>query len=98
MRGGVKVTPVTFEHDVKGALTKVRPDEVDAALVYRTDAKAAAADVEGIEFDESAKAINDYPIVVLKGAPNKKGGTAFVDYVLSDKGETVLTKAGFQAP
>lgn len=96
--GGVKLTPVTREPDVKGALTKVRIGEVDAALVYRTDAEAAATDVDGIEFDESAKAINDYPIVVLKDAPNKAGAKAFVAYVLSDKGKAVLTKAGFQAP
>lgn len=96
--GAVKVSPVTREPDVKGALTKVRMGEVDAALIYRTDAKSAAADVEGIEFDESAKAINDYPIVALKDAPNNAGAKAFVAYVLSDKAKAVLTQAGFQAP
>src|SRR6185437_15110401 len=56
---GVKITPVTLEQDVKAALSKVKLGEVDAALVYRTDAKAAASDVDGIEFPESAGAIND---------------------------------------
>jgi molybdate transport system substrate-binding protein len=92
----VSITPVTFEQDVKAALTKVRLGEVDAALVYRTDAKAAAADVDGIEFPESAGAINDYPIVVLKDAPHPAGARAFVAYVLSDRGKAVLTRAGFQ--
>jgi molybdate transport system substrate-binding protein len=95
---GVKLTPVTLEQDVKGALAKVKLGEVDAALVYRTDAKAAASDVDGIEFPESAKAINEYPIVVLKNAPNKAGAQAFLSYVLSDKAKAVLTQAGFQAP
>ncbi|GAA4263169.1 molybdate ABC transporter substrate-binding protein [Dactylosporangium darangshiense] len=95
---GVKLTPVTLEQDVKGALSKVKLGEVDAALVYRTDAKASAADVEGVEFPESAGAINDYPIVVLKNAPNAAGAQAFVAWVLSDKGKTVLANAGFQAP
>lgn len=94
----VKLTPVTLEQDVKGALSKVKLGEVDAALVYRTDAKAAAADVDGIEFPESAAAINEYPITVLKSAPNKTGAQAFVAYVLSDAGKSVLTQAGFQAP
>ena len=94
----VKVTPVTLEQDVKAALAKVKLGEVDAALVYRTDAKAAVADVDGVEFPESASAINDYPIIVLKNAPNKTGAQAFIDYVLSDKGRTILTAAGFQAP
>ncbi|MFJ6194798.1 molybdate ABC transporter substrate-binding protein [Micromonospora sp. NPDC092111] len=94
----VTLTPVTLEQDVKGALSKVKLGEVDAALVYRTDARAAAADVDGIEFPESAGAINDYPIIVLKNAANKAGAQAFVAYVLSDLGRTALTNAGFQAP
>ncbi|WP_328474335.1 molybdate ABC transporter substrate-binding protein [Actinoplanes sp. NBC_00393] len=93
-----KITPVTLEQDVKAALSKVKLGEVDAALVYRTDAKAAAADVDAVEFPESDKAINDYPIVVLKDAKNTAGAQAFLDYVLSADGTKVLTDAGFQAP
>jgi molybdate transport system substrate-binding protein len=93
----VKITPVTQEQDVKAALSKVKLGEVDAALVYRTDAKAASSDVDGVEFPESASAINEYPIVVLKNAPNKTGAQAFVAWVRSDKGSAVLTAAGFQA-
>jgi molybdate transport system substrate-binding protein len=96
--GGVTLTPVTLEQDVKAALSKVTLGEVDAALVYRTDAKAATGDVDAVEFPGSAQAVNDYPIVVLKDAANPAGARAFVDYVLSDKGRTVLTEAGFQAP
>jgi molybdate transport system substrate-binding protein len=95
---GVKITPVTLEQDVKAALSKVKLGEVDAALAYRTDAKASAADVDAVEFPESAKAINNYPIAVLKGAKNPAGAQAFIDYVLSADGAKVLTEAGFQAP
>jgi molybdate transport system substrate-binding protein len=94
----VNLTPVTKETDVKAALSKVKLGEVDAALVYRTDAKSAATDVDGIEFPGSSSAINEYPIVALKGAANKSGADAFVAYVLSDKGKAVLTQFGFQAP
>jgi len=93
---GVAVTPVTLERDVKAALTKVRLGEVDAALVYRTDARAAAGQVDGIEFAESTATVNDYPIVALPGAPNPTGAAAFVAYVLSEPARTVLTEAGFQ--
>jgi molybdate transport system substrate-binding protein len=95
---GMTLTPVTLEQDVKAALSKLKLGEVDAALVYRTDAKAAASDVDGVEFPESAGAVNDYPIVALKGAPNKAAARAFVQYVLSGEGKAVLTRAGFQAP
>ncbi|HEV7896448.1 MAG TPA: molybdate ABC transporter substrate-binding protein [Planosporangium sp.] len=94
----IQVTPVTLEQDVKAALSKVKLGEVDAALVYRTDAKAAASDVDGIEFPESAQAINNYPIVALKNAPNAAGAAAFVAYVESAAAQRVLTDAGFQQP
>jgi molybdate transport system substrate-binding protein len=96
--GNVKVTPVTQEQDVKAALSKVTLGEVDAALVYRTDAKAAGDKVTGIEFPESAQAINDYPIAVLANAPNPTGATAFVRFVLTAPELAVLTAAGFQEP
>ncbi|MEV0809590.1 molybdate ABC transporter substrate-binding protein [Micromonospora sp. NPDC050200] len=95
---GVQLTPVTLEQDVKGALSKVTLGEVDAALVYRTDVRSAAAQVDGVDFPESAGAVNDYPLVVLKDAPNPTAARAFVEHVLSDQGRAVLTGAGFQPP
>ncbi|GAB2619149.1 molybdate-binding protein [Paractinoplanes abujensis] len=95
---GVDVEPVTLEQDVKAALSKVKLGEVDAALVYRTDAKAASADVDGVEFPESAGAINDYPIVALKNAPNPSAAASFVAFVRSEPALKILTDAGFQQP
>jgi len=37
----VKLTPASFEQDVKATLTKVELGEADAALVYRTDVNTA---------------------------------------------------------
>jgi molybdate transport system substrate-binding protein len=90
--------PVTQEQDVKAALSKVKLGEVDAALVYRTDVRASASDVDAVEFPESANAINDYPIVALTGAPNPGGAAAFVAYVRSEPAQRVLADAGFQKP
>ncbi len=95
---GVKITPVTLEQDVKATLTKVKLGEVDAALVYRTDVKAAAGAVEGIDFPEAGKAVNDCLIVALADAPNPTAAKAFVGYVLGDRGRAVLAEAGFQTP
>jgi len=95
---GLRLTPVTEEQDVKSALSKVKLGEVDAALVYRTDVHSAAADVDGIEFPESAKAINDYPIVALKTAPNPSGAAAFVAFVQTPAELKVLSDVGFQRP
>jgi molybdate transport system substrate-binding protein len=95
---GVRLTPVTFEQDVKQALSKVRLGEVDAALVYRTDTRAAASDVDGVEFPESAAAINEYSIILLKNSRNKTLAAAFLTAVLTTPGQTALTQAGFQVP
>jgi molybdate transport system substrate-binding protein len=95
---GVTAEPDTEEEDVKAALTKVRLGEVDAALVYVTDVQAAGSDVEGIQVPEAQKAINEYPVCSLEAAPNPKAAQAFVDLVLSDKGQEALTAAGFRKP
>jgi molybdate transport system substrate-binding protein len=90
--------PDTLEKDVKAALTKVSLGEVDAALVYKTDVLSAKDKVEGIDFPEAAQAVNDYPIATLTTAKNADGAKAFVDFVLSAQGKTVLTAAGFDVP
>ncbi|GGV91935.1 molybdate-binding protein [Streptomyces gelaticus] len=95
---GLGLTPISYEQDVKGALTKVELKEADAAVVYRTDVKAAGDKVEGVEFPESAKAVNDYPIALLKDAPNADASKAFIALVQSAEGQKVLTGAGFLKP
>jgi molybdate transport system substrate-binding protein len=60
--------PDSLEQDVKAALAKVSLGEVDAALIYKTDVLAAKDKVEGIEFPEADKAINEYPIATLTNA------------------------------
>jgi len=95
---GLKLTPVSYEQDVKSALTKVELKEADAAVVYRTDVKAAGDKVEGVEFPESAKAVNDCPIVSLKHAGNTAGAKAFIALVKSAEGQKVMTTSGFLSP
>ncbi|MBQ0916152.1 molybdate ABC transporter substrate-binding protein [Streptomyces sp. RM99] len=96
--GGLDLTPVSYEQDVKAALTKVELKEADAALVYRTDVRAAGGKVAGVDFPEAAEAVNDYPITVLEDAPNPGAAKAFVALVKSAEGQRVLTDAGFGTP
>jgi molybdate transport system substrate-binding protein len=96
--GGVRVTPVSYEQNVKSALNKVVLKEADAALVYRTDVQAAGGTVEGVDFPESAKAVNEYPIVRLKHAKNTAAADAFIALVRSAEGQKVLGEAGFLTP
>lgn len=96
--GSLKLTPVSYEEDVKSALNKVVLKEADAAVVYKTDVQAAGGKVEGVDFPESADAINDYPITLLEDAPNTATAEAFVELVRSGEGQKVLTGAGFLKP
>ncbi|MFF7066651.1 molybdate ABC transporter substrate-binding protein [Streptomyces pseudovenezuelae] len=94
----LKLTPVSYEQDVKSALTKVELKEADAAVVYKTDVHAAGDKVEGVEFPESADAVNDYPITLLKGTQHAETAKAFIALVRSAEGQKVLTGAGFLKP
>lgn len=94
---GLTPAPDTLERDVKAVLTKVRLDEADAGLVYRTDVIAAGDAVEPIELPEAGSAVNDYPIALLTGSPNPDVATVFIAFVLAE-GQAVLSAAGFGAP
>ncbi|MFC9548326.1 molybdate ABC transporter substrate-binding protein [Streptomyces sp. NPDC056956] len=95
---GVGLTPASYERDVKSALTKVELNEADAAVVYRTDVRAAGDRVEGVEFPEAAEAGTDYPIALLEHAPNPTAAKAFLTLVRSAEGRRVLDGAGFLKP
>ncbi|MGW8062971.1 molybdate ABC transporter substrate-binding protein [Streptomyces ziwulingensis] len=96
--GGLDLTPVSYEQDVKSALTKVELKEADAALVYKTDVKAAGGKVTGVDFPEAAEAVNDYPIALLEDAPHADAAQVFIELVKSAEGQRVLTDAGFRTP
>lgn len=86
--------PVTEEVDVKAVLARVVAGEVDAGLVYRTDARAAGNAVDTVEAGPAA------PSTVYEIAPldETTAATEFLDLVLGDSGQAVLRDAGFQAP
>ncbi|HET8541841.1 MAG TPA: substrate-binding domain-containing protein [Anaeromyxobacter sp.] len=54
--------------------------------------------VEGLEFPEAAEGVNDYPVAVLRDAPNRTAARAFVALVRSGEGLAVLSRAGFERP
>ena len=95
---GITPAPDTLEEDVKAVLVKVRLDEVDAGLVYRTDILAAGGAVDGIEFDGADDSPNSYPIARLTSSRNADAAAAFVTFVAGDTARRVLSSAGFGLP
>jgi molybdate transport system substrate-binding protein len=94
-KAGIPVPEASREADVKAVLTKVALGEVDAGIVYATDARGPAGKVEPIEIPERHNVIARYPIVVVKGARNPAAARAFVSFVLSEAGQAILTRLGF---
>jgi molybdate transport system substrate-binding protein len=95
---GVAASVDTLEQDVKAVLAKVRMGEVDAGLVYVTDVRAAGDGVEGIAFPEAEAAVNDYPVAVLRDAPQPEDARAFVELLQATRGQQALEGAGFEVP
>jgi len=95
---GITVKPVTLQPDVKSVLTQVETGNVDAGMVYVTDVMAAGSKVKGVPIPASDNASTLYPIATITSSKEKSIAEAFVAYVLSPAGQSVLTAAGFEKP
>lgn len=95
---GVTLTPVSEEPDVKSTLGKVTSGDADAGLVFVTDVTSAGTDVQGVSFPESSQAVTNYPIAVLKDAPQAELSAAFQELVTGAAGQKALEVVGFGAP
>lgn len=97
-KAGVEPAPDTLENDVKDVTGKLALGEVDAALIYRTDAAADPQRIETVDVPEADQVVNDYPVAILNEASNPAAADAFVTALTSGLGEDTLTEAGFVIP
>lgn len=95
---GIELRPDSEEQSVTDVLGKVVSGEADAGLVYATDVTRAGDDVRGIDFPEAESVVNHYPIATVADSEHPVLARQFVDLVLSDAGQRVLTAAGFDRP
>jgi len=87
---------VSEETNVKAVVQKVQLGEADAGFVYRTDVTAAvASQVTVIDIPDPYNVIAQYPIAVVKNSSHASDAQAFVDFVLSAAGQTILKKYNF---
>ncbi len=94
------ITPQTdsLEQDVRAALTRVELGEVDAAVVYETDVRAAGDEVEGVPLPDEVNATTDCVVAPLAGSASPALAAAFAEYVAGDDARAVFQAAGFRAP
>ena len=93
------MNPVTKELDVRAVLGKVLADQVDAGLVYATDAKSVGKKVTTVSIPTSRNVTTTYPIASVRDSKNAKAAQAFVNYVrFSKSAQGILRAWGFAKP
>jgi len=97
-RNGVSINAVTLDPDVKSVLGRVAAGEVDAGLVYVTDAASASADVTPVAIPDNANESTDYLIAVVDAAPHPGLAADFISLVTGAVGQQALADRGFGAP
>jgi molybdate transport system substrate-binding protein len=86
-----------YAENVRQVLDYVARGEVDAGVVYATDAAVRSRDVAVIAAaPETSHRPVVYPIAVVKGAKNEADAKAFISLVLSPGGKNILKKYGFR--
>ncbi len=82
---------------VRQTLDYVSRGEVQAGIVYATDARQAGDKVIVAAVLSGHDPVS-YPIAVTKNAGTSRAAQAFVDFVLSKEGQEILAKYGFSRP
>ena len=87
---------LVFGADVRAALAYLESGNVDAAIVYATDAREAP----------SVKALNvilqdtytpiEYPAAVVKGSDSRAAASGFVRFLTSDAARSIFERHGFR--
>ena len=95
---GVTPSIDTNEPDVRALLTKIEAGELDAGITYVTDVLSTSGTVEGVDIPAEVNVVAEYPIATLTGAPNPDAAAAWVEFVLSEEGQAILTSYGFTSP
>lgn len=97
-QAGVDAAPATEETDVRSLLAKVVAGELDAGVVYRSDAVAAGDRVRTLPLPDGVDVSTSYPVAVVTGAGDRADARAFVELVLGPEGRAALAAAGFEVP
>lgn len=90
---GLTADPISEEQSVTAVANRVSAGEVDAGFIYSTDV-AARPELRGVS-PRAAQIVNTYPIGTTS---ESRLGAEFVEFVLSERGRSVLGSYGFGQP
>jgi molybdate transport system substrate-binding protein len=85
----------TAEPDVAGIVGKLTQGAVNAGFVYETDVAAASDRLKAVELPERLQPTVVYAAAIVKGTDHHDQAKAFLDGLVSGKGQEALRKAGF---
>ena len=86
-----------FAENVRQVLDYVARGEVDAGLVYATDALTRARELKKVlPAPEGSYQPVVYPIAAVKGTKNEELARAFIAWVISAEGKHILERYGFK--
>ena len=91
---------VTHETNVRAVGQKVALGEVDAGIVYETDARAPQYrdSLRAIEIPLHLNPAAEYPIASLGESANPQAALDFIAFVQGDGGQAILREYGFAPP
>jgi molybdate transport system substrate-binding protein len=90
-RNDVLKNVVSYEENVRAVLSKVMLGEADAGIVYASDAVGKNADKVGIiEIPDHLNVLATYPIAKINNSPQPELGKAFINFILSTRGQSLM--------
>ncbi len=95
---GVTAKPKTYEPDVATTLATVSTGEIDAGIVYVTDATGASDKVDPVDIPAADNVVNPYFIATVKDSGESSLADKWVALVTGSQGQSVLQEAGFGKP
>jgi molybdate transport system substrate-binding protein len=90
-----KVVPT---ENVRATLAAVETGNVEAGIVYRTDALVSKKVRVAFEVPANEGPAISYPFAVVKGAPNEAAARRFLEYLFSGAATEVFARYGFVPP
>jgi molybdate transport system substrate-binding protein len=86
-----------FGANVRQVLSYVERGEVDAGIVYKTDALQSGEKVKVIAAaDENLHKPIVYPAVIIKSTSNRGGAEKFIQFLSSDAAQKIFIARGFE--